>query len=192
MVNPDQFIRLTVNDRQREKGNKIGLARYDTKNQFSSTRNLSKINTHVCGAIAEVMFAEWQGLTVDERVHDFRGDNMDFMSRRGESIDIKVSTFVGRDIELKEKVENVDKNKIKDIYILCRAIICYDLVTEISVIGWITKAEYLVEENKKSPYVPNNTKYPWNYVVGLDKLHPFVGTEYGEEITSRSDKIVLF
>ncbi len=183
MVTPKNFIEFKVTDKQWDLAKKVGMARFNTKNHYGSTRNLSKINTHVCGATAEVVFGEWQNFDLDTSIHKTKGDKFDFISRRGETTDVKHSTFGGADIELKEKVENVKAGKLKDIYVLCRAIVTGQRVTDVWVIGWISQANFLVEENKREPYVANNPEYPWNYVVGLDKLQPFEGKQYGVEVT---------
>jgi hypothetical protein len=175
MVTPKDFIKFEVTDRQWALAQTIGMARFNAKNRYKSTRNLSKINTHVCGAIAEIIFAQWQEFEVDDSIHPIDGDKYDFISRDGKTIDIKHSTFCGKDIELKEKVENVEKGKVSDIYVLCRAIIKDSRVTEVWIVGWIDKDRFLREENQREPYVPDHPKYPWNYVVGLDQLDPCKG-----------------
>ena len=182
MVTPKNFMKFKVTDKQWALAQKVGMARFNSKNHYSSTRNLSKINTHVCGATAEVVFGEWQGFDLDTSIHETEGDKFDFVSRCKETTDVKHSTFGGADIELKEKVENVEAGKLKDIYVLCRAIVRHERVVEVWVIGWISRVEFLREENKREPYVPNNPKYPVNYVVGLDKLEPFDGKKYGIEV----------
>lgn len=183
MVSPENFIKFKVTDKQWNFAHKIGMARFNSKNKYASTRNLSKINTHICGATAEVVFGQWQGFSIDTTIHKTKGDKFDFISRHGETTDVKHSTFAGPDIELKEKVENVTAGKLKDIYVLCRAIITNNKVSEVWVLGWIAQNDFIQDKNKRSPYVLNNPKYPWNYVVGLDKLEPFTDKKYGVEMS---------
>lgn len=188
MVLERDIIKFKVSESQWSLGYSIGMARFAAKNGYASTRNLSKINTHVCGAVAEIIFGEWQDFQVDKNIDKFVGDKQDFLSRMDETVDVKQSTFAGSDIELKEKVENVLAGKIKDIYVLCRAIVVADKVSEVHVIGWIPRNEYLLDHHKREPYKPNDTRYPWNYVVGLDKLHPFIDKKFGKELV---DEIAL-
>lgn len=183
MVTESDVVKFKVTQLQWERGLKIGMSRYSTKNKYGSTRNLSRINTHVCGAVAEVVFADWQGFQVDETINQFVGDNRDFVSRQGETIDVKQSSFAGQDIELKEKVENVEAGKHKDIYVLCRAVVAGQRVDEVHIIGWITHENYIRPENKREPYVKGDPRYPWNYVVGKDKLEPFVDKQFGKELS---------
>jgi len=187
MVTEKDFVKFTVSDEQWELGYQIGMARHKTKNKYESTRNLSKINTHVCGAVAEVVFGQWQGFPIDTSIHKTKGDKFDFISRCNETTDVKHSSFAGPDIELKEKVENIQKGKVKDIYVLCRAVISGRRVSgqrvkEVHVIGWISKEAYILDENEREPYVPDDERYPWNYVVGLDRLEAFVDKAYGKEV----------
>lgn len=183
MVKPEDFIKFKVSEDQRSFAYKVGMARFKSKNGCASTRNLSPINSHVCGATAEVVFGHWQGFPVDESIHATKGDKFDFISRCGETTDVKHSTYHGPGIELKEKVENVDAGKLKDIYVLCRAVLIgKKRISEVWVIGWITQANFITKNNRGKRYGSPDDNYPENYVAGLDQLEPFVGKEYGMEV----------
>jgi hypothetical protein len=174
-------VRFVVSDEQWKLGHEIGMARNLAKDRIDPRRSSSGgVLIHVTGAVAEVVFAGWQGFRVDNTVHRWKGDDYDFLSRMGETVDVKTYGYVGAGIELKELQRYLDAKGPKHVYVCSRYHMDRNRVAQIDMVGWIFGLDLLKHGTPKR-YGDGNDRYPLNRVVGTDRLSKFSGKFFGRE-----------
>lgn len=123
----DRFYQLTKEDI--ELANRLGRARNQAKRE--SIRDKTD-TSHIYGVYGEIAYSKVTGKAIDERIFS-HGDVTDF-----DGIEVRVSTWLGSDIELKVKFDEYER-KFPKAYVLLRL---FPEVNKIHFIGSISRKRF--------------------------------------------------
>ena len=115
-------LNYTLTDEQMNDAKKIGFDRCNAKDPDIRSNDsdyhdgdLGREFPHEMGAIAEVAFSAITGMKINRELHSRSGDECDFGL-----IELKSASHIGDDIYLKVKMEEFDKKKTPQAYVLAR------------------------------------------------------------------------
>ena len=174
-------MKVILNDCQVEFARELAKNRHEAKNIsfknsgiLTNTKKTTLVEEyiysrehkpHFLGLLGEIAFASTTGQKIDTKIYSVRDTGFDVGN-----VEIKTSTWMGGDIELKIKKKEFEQ-KHPDKYVLARIEENKFFIVEL--VGQISREDFDRYKSIKQ-YKPNN---PVNYVVGMNHLTPI---NYGQ------------
>jgi hypothetical protein len=148
-------------------------ASFRNKNPFSYSKDtkLEKAlidkthKSHFLGILGEMAYAQLTNKQIDKNIYAVRDKGADV-----EDVEIKTSTWMGADVELKVKKEDFE-NKFPNKYVLAR--IDENNFSIVELIGEITRVNFdKVKREKRYGMSKYGKLLPLNYIVEVKDLKP--------------------